>query len=417
MPPSLVDDELTQNNHTQTSTSHAKTTKTASTTLRWARLGDEDESLCWANWSIEKEESTHIASSCSTKGKSSEKKHGKRTTDSCGLDARYTSQECRTVLGIRDQEILDPKAELRLLREIHTHQANDIQQSEGTKTSEHINSTTIDSEEDFTEETLRADLEALDLYTRGLRNERKAQETELESLRAQIQASNQQVTEPDDAESFSYKLHSLEVKLASYKPLVATMKSESKAKDNEITSLKQQVKALEGERDAKAPLVDIGSSVRLHFLEQARSKLTPGKLRYDHAFTKTGNSSAHHGKGEADTALYYNILTCKQKQRFYGVFRELYKCQPKGYPETSELLKETINHEATIKTLTALNDGLGSLKARQTALDLIGVVYEKFEKLGKERFEGDEAIEALLVRIRGLTEEIVEADRMKKGDS
>jgi len=120
------------------------------------------------------------------------------------------------------------------------------------------------------------------------------------------------------------------------------------------------------------PLVNIGVSLRLRFLQQAREAIynhhpTPAEVKV----IKRGNEAAHRGNGLADAALFKAQLV-DEDHALARVFRRLYRCLPTEYLNTNEvtMLSKILDFEASVMAVKRVKDNSASASLRESHLDL-----------------------------------------------
>lgn len=99
-------------------------------------------------------------------------------------------------------------------------------------------------------------------------------------------------------------------------------------------------------------------------------------------------------------------------------FKELYHRTPQQFLLLPSKVQETINHEATTRTLRTRNTSLDRpLEQRQRALTHINVIFDKFAKLKRSKnIDEDPNVERRLLWIREDVAYIVETDRIILSD-
>jgi hypothetical protein len=191
-----------------------------------------------------------------------------------------------------------------------------------------------------------------------------------------------------------------------------------KVKREEQNSLQSRIAELERDRDLKEPLVQVGVSVRLRYLEWAKKRLSGFKRsELDYPNIQRGNDAAHNAMGEVDVILFQgDILPTTVKTSVTMPFTELYRSTPGDYSSQPRKMLQVINCEGTLRTLNVLNERSRPLALKQLVLDQIDILKDKYGKLSQESFEADEDVKRRVTRVIELTKEIIDEERDGRPD-
>jgi len=80
-------------------------------------------------------------------------------------------------------------------------------------------------------------------------------------------------------------------------------------------------------------------------------------------------------------------------------------------------MQQVIDCEGTIRTLLVLNNSLRPLSERETALIDIEFIRKRYQILPRADFESNADIERRLIRLKELTEKIVQEDHKRKDEN
>lgn len=236
---------------------------------------------------------------------------------------------------------------------------------------------------------LTSDLEGSEGYARDARKKYKQLQAEYEESR--------------------HKLQQLQI-------LSESLQSTTQEQNATILKVECRVKELEADRDSKAPLIKVALDIRSRYLEQAKAvdtETTWGKGQKD--VIECGNKAAHNAMGHVDKLLFRDdYLDRGRRFKMAKIFKNLYKSSPEQYGSMSEKMLKAIDCEATIRTVTVLNNGLRPLNERQLAVDQINILQAKHDKMSRDDFEKDEDVDRRLAHLIQLTGKIVIADRQSK---
>lgn len=191
--------------------------------------------------------------------------------------------------------------------------------------------------------------------------------------------------------------------------------------DNEVFTtrykdLKQEVETLK-----TGPLVQIGLSIRLRFLESARVLLSGDPTdRLDPAIIRRGNEAAHAGHAQADALVFrgaYLEAHGFRRKKLAAAFESLYHAKPSSYTPESPRMQEATNMAVTIRTLTPVRDvEMRPIRERETALTNYEYIRDAYAKMSTEDFERDEQVGRRLGVMREMKEVIARADRWNRPD-
>ncbi|KAF4627503.1 hypothetical protein G7Y89_g10648 [Cudoniella acicularis] len=207
------------------------------------------------------------------------------------------------------------------------------------------------------------------------------------------------------------RLVAAEKQTADLEKEVVVYKAAAESAEKEAESAKEQLERV-------APLIDVGVRVRLRFMEQAQEHVLERKPEIlNQEIILAGNAAAHGGFGRADALLFkLGFVPQGVHENLFKVFHDLYQIYPNHYEEMPAKLLEATNYEVTLKTMNVLNEGLTRPgKERQTVMENIWILRNKFLRLGIEEFEKDPDVDRRLAVIKELTATIVYADRRRRG--
>ncbi|KAE9378746.1 hypothetical protein N431DRAFT_450690 [Stipitochalara longipes BDJ] len=162
------------------------------------------------------------------------------------------------------------------------------------------------------------------------------------------------------------------------------------------------------------PLLDVGVSIRLRFLQQAREPI------YNHRPTpeeskilKKGNEAAHRGDGLADAALF-KAKFVDDDHVLAKVFRRLYRCRPTDYLDPNEvtMLSRMLDCEASIMVVRRVRDTSGSAPLRKNLLILQEKLYSSLTRSTSIiAWEENPTHKTWLANLENITAKIVKIDR------
>ena len=96
-------------------------------------------------------------------------------------------------------------------------------------------------------------------------------------------------------------------------------------------------------------------------------------------------------------------------KHLYDVFQDLYHFSPGDFMSAPRKLRDTINCEVTIRTLNTVNSGLDRpILERQTALEHIETIRNKYPKLTGDNFDDDSDVKRRLLVVQEFTRKIVQ---------
>jgi hypothetical protein len=145
------------------------------------------------------------------------------------------------------------------------------------------------------------------------------------------------------------------------------LKAHSKHQGRVMNKLRKKVLGLETRAEMLKPLVDIGASLRLRFLQQARQTIYNHRpTAADTKFIQDGNVAAHSGNGVADAALFKAGLVSADNV-LAKVFRRLYRYKPSDYlnPDEITMLSKILDCDATVKAVRKVRDTTGPAALRE----------------------------------------------------
>ena len=169
----------------------------------------------------------------------------------------------------------------------------------------------------------------------------------------------------------------------------------------------------------REPLVEIGAAIRMRCLEQAKCNVVGFNQHLrNHSFIKAGNAAAHNANGRADAAIFECHLAGNKAnmQIFEAIFLGIYDHTPEVWATLPAKLKDALDCRATVMCVEVVsrNRALGE---RQLVFDHVDVIRQKYRNMTLTAFETDEDVARRLRAARVLAEEIVEADRDRRGGS
>lgn len=184
-----------------------------------------------------------------------------------------------------------------------------------------------------------------------------------------------------------------------------------------VDELKWTISDLEEDQEIKAPLVQVGTDIRIRFLEQER--ISPNgafdpKHSLDPAIIERGNSAAHAGNVLADQALFKAELI---SEHYANTFKYLYcwKSANISSPENifwdSRKLMEAVEFDVTIHAGQGIHDGLGTSDERASARSLVEELFDIYSQIGAERFEQNFKAQVLLCELEVMKNDIVASFR------
>lgn len=178
-----------------------------------------------------------------------------------------------------------------------------------------------------------------------------------------------------------------------------------------------KIAELERDRDLKEPLVQVGVSVRLRYLEWAKRLLGLKRIDLHYPHIQGGNDAAHNAFGEIDVILFQgDILSSAVKTSLAVAFTEVYRYTPEEYSLQSRKLLQVINCEGTLRTLNVINDGNRPIVLKQLVLDQIDILKDKSARVSKEDFDADEEVQRRVIRVTELTKQIIDEERDGRQD-
>ncbi|KAF7909268.1 hypothetical protein EAE99_011483 [Botrytis elliptica] len=189
------------------------------------------------------------------------------------------------------------------------------------------------------------------------------------------------------------------------------MEVERKALKQEINNMRNE---MEIQRKNTNTLTHIGVAVRVRFLEHAKAQVMGlHKHNFDAKFIRRGNDAAHRAYGAVDSALFTgNYLTDREKRQLEEVYGLIYDgLSPQSYGNMPPRMLQAIDHQGSIVSLYALNNGSMSIRDKQAAGDSMEFLKNKRIELGDEAFEKDEDVSRHLRRLGEFAEIIIAKSR------
>ncbi|KAM0127031.1 hypothetical protein ACHAO1_009720 [Botrytis cinerea] len=188
--------------------------------------------------------------------------------------------------------------------------------------------------------------------------------------------------------------------------------------ESERKSLRQEIKNMRIEMEIQQKntniLARIGVAVRVRFLEHAKSQVMGlHKRNLNTSFIRRGNDVAHRAYGAVDAAIFAgNHLTDLEKRQLEGVYGLIYDglC-PQNYGSMPPRMLQAINHQGSVVSLYALNNGSMSIRDKQAAGDSMDFLKNKRIELGDEAFEKYEDVARHLQRLGEFADLIIAKSR------
>jgi ribosomal protein S15P/S13E len=267
---------------------------------------------------------------------------------------------------------------------------------------------------------LRNENEELREEKNQLRENAELLEGQISGLEVQIERQESLIENEVMPEIERLKAKQADCKSQSITQAVGTGITKTVFTPQQVANLVARIEELESELDEQKPLLDIGIAVRLRFLEQNRHKACE-KVRGTNGLAQgRGNSAAHHGKGEADAALF-RIGILKEGSDLSKVFQGLYEAGPEVYLEFPELLKRTIDAGVTMRTFKKLNPGSHTKDLRARRSEIEGKLFKAWDICTTledvENFQSKGSNLSMVKDLEWLTSEITNFDckEMPKG--
>ena len=287
--------------------------------------------------------------------------------------------------------------------------------------------------------------QSVDRYAEDLRAERiilqsenQSLKTEVDELKSQVLALRQEMNckENSAADALQARFSALEA--TQCMSMKVHERKESQLQSN-VSSLKLQlsqsnakIKDLEGKAiergstimalqsritrlDVLEPLVQLGSATRLRCLEKSRLKLEAcARNKLDYSVIENGNAAAHHGHGDADSALLQSgILSPGFKIKYSKIFEKMYQSDVSTWPSLPQKMKDALNCVATLNGLEAF-DRLPDAAAWRPIIDHVDLIRTKYERMSVDDFEADKGVCQRLEFAKSLTEKTVKTERQSK---
>ena len=195
---------------------------------------------------------------------------------------------------------------------------------------------------------------------------------------------------------------------------VKSFKEDLEGNIEEIARLQRILSASKKREELIKPLLDVGVSLRLRFLVQARETIynRPPSATEAKVLTK-GNEAAHRGNGLADAALFKAKLV-DEDDVLARVFRRLYRCSPIDYLEPNELtmLRKALDCEASVMTVQRFRGASASASLRQEHVKLMEkLVSSLSESASIGAWEQNPSHKEWLAILESVTAGIVKVDR------
>ncbi|KAF5873978.1 uncharacterized protein Bfra_005445 [Botrytis fragariae] len=192
----------------------------------------------------------------------------------------------------------------------------------------------------------------------------------------------------------------------------------AKLVETERKALRQEIKNVKTEMEIQAKntttLARIGVAVRVRFLEHAKGQVMGlHKQNFDVKFIQRGNDAAHRAYGAVDSALFTgNYLTDREKRQLEEVYGLIYDgLPPQSYGNMPPRMLQAIDHQGSIVSLYALNNGSMSIRDKQAAGDSMDFLKNKRIELGDDAFEKDEEVARHLRRLGEFADLIIAKSR------
>ncbi|TGO60009.1 hypothetical protein BCON_0039g00400 [Botryotinia convoluta] len=190
--------------------------------------------------------------------------------------------------------------------------------------------------------------------------------------------------------------------------------------ETERKALRQKIKNMKTEMEMEIQqkntntLARIGVAVRVRFLEHAKSQVMDlHKQNFNTKFVQRGNDAAHRAYGAVDAAIFTgNYLTDREKGQLEEVYGLIYDgLSPQNYGNLPPRMLQAIDHQGSIVSLYALNNGSISTRDKQAAGDSMDFLKNKRIELGDKAFEKDEDVARHLRRLGEFADLIIAKSR------
>jgi hypothetical protein len=192
---------------------------------------------------------------------------------------------------------------------------------------------------------------------------------------------------------------------------IEELESKVTERNSTVTSLESRIAQL----DLLEPLVQLGSATRLRCLEKSRVKLE-GCARNELSYfvIEKGNAAAHHGHGDADSALLnFGVLPRHSATKYSRIFAKMYQSDVSAWPSLPQKMKDALNCVATLNCLEAFGR-LPNAAACGPIIDHVDVIRAKYDRMTVEEFDTDESVSQRLEFAKSLTKQIVKKERQSK---
>lgn len=267
----------------------------------------------------------------------------------------------------------------------------------------------------------RHDHQAIDRYARDLRAQRAALQAENQALRAEVDTLKSELLnsrqslgayEPTD-DQLKEEIAQVRFEFSQSNERIKDLEGKVIGRDSSITALESKIAAID-------PLVQVGTAIRLRCLEKSRGKLEGcprSKLSDSNPVIEMGNAAAHHGNGDADSALFHSGILPQGSDdngKFSQIFAKMYQSDVSSWSSLPQKMRYALNCVATLNGLEAFGY-MPNAAARGPIIDHVDVIRAKYDKLTGSEFEADEDVCQRLGYARSLTEDILKAERQSKG--
>ena len=298
-------------------------------------------------------------------------------------------------------------------------------------------------QEQYTQETnLRQSVdryaEDLRVERTSLRTENQALKTEVEELKSELLKSRQRMEDESKSAIKAHRAEFSELEIAQsqsfeeHEQMNDQLKSEVAGLKLQVSQCNELIKELEGkvternstitvlesriaQLDLLEPLVQLGSATRLRCLEKSRVKLEGcARNKLANSVIEKGNAAAHHGHGDADSALLHSgVLPPGSATKYSRIFARMYQSNFSSWPSLPQKMKDALNCVATLNGLEAFGH-LPNAAACGPIIDHVDMIREKYKAMAVEEFNVNEVVSQRLKFAKSLTEQIVKTERQSK---
>ncbi len=197
----------------------------------------------------------------------------------------------------------------------------------------------------------------------------------------------------------------------------------------ELRESQREVDQLKKTRQTLKPLVDVGVTIRLRFLEQAKGTLEAGNKVKSQFMVSDGNITAYGGNGIADTALFIAGFL-SDTDPLMTVFEKICKVSTTAYSVFAVSSKRCLDSDVTRRSSRKIDDCVPNADLQKIHHDLCRVTFKAWND--KKRLVMDKGYKGLVSlgyaakcydeelnnwiimdRLEWLTEELLNFDKQK----